>query len=365
MKLSDVIEELVEERGLERTVLSDIIAEGMLAAYQKKYPYLVFQATYDRKQDDIDIKVQKKVVNSVEDEEIEISLRKARNFDESAELDQEIFVPFDGRIGRIEILRAKQVIANKIRQIEAGKIYEEFKEKQGTIVVGAVHKCERGGASIKLDDTLAFLPRSLSIPGEKCQPGYTVRALLKEVLLEPRNDNQLILDRVSKEFIQRLFELEIPEVFEQLVEIKKIARIAGYKTKIVVASTDKNIDPVGTCVGVGGVRIKPILKELGAEKIDVIPWTDFPEDLVKSALKPAVVNRVEIVDGKSAQVWIDEDQRSLAIGRLGQNIALASEVTGYVIQLMQSFERIDQGAQIKSEDFESNNSGEFMDDRSS
>lgn len=338
MKLSEVIEELVEERGLDRTVLSDIVAQGMLAAYQKKYPNLVFEASYDRKNDDINIKVQKTIVSSVQDEDTEISLRKARNFDESAEIGQTIFVPFDGKIGRIEILRAKQVIANKIRQIEAASIYEAFKDKQGTIVLGTVHKCERSGASVKLDDTLAFLPKSLSIPGEKCQPGYTIRALLKEVLLEPRGDNQLILDRVSKEFVQKLFELEIPEVFEHLVEIKKIARIPGYKTKILVSSTDKNIDPVGTCVGMGGVRIKPILKELGSEKIDVIPWTEFKEDLVKNALKPAVVNRVDLEDD-TAQVWVDEDQRSLAIGKMGQNIALASELTGYNIKLMQSAER--------------------------
>ena len=158
---------------------------------------------------------------------------------------------------------------------------------------------------------------------------------MKEVLPEPRNDNQLILDRASPLFIEKLFELEIPEVFEKLVEIKKVVRIPGYKSKVIVVSHDKNIDPVGTCVGVGGVRIKPILKELGTEKIDIIAWHDSLELLIKDALKPAVINRVELVDSKNAHVWLDEDQRSLAIGKGGQNISLASQLVGVNIHLVQ------------------------------
>lgn len=335
MKLALVIEELVEERGLEKDVLSDIICEGMLAAYKKKYPDLPIHVKYDKKSDELEAKIEKTVVNTVSDEDLEISLRKAKNLNPDVELGETILVPFEGTIGRIEILRAKQVIANKIRKIESDAVYNQFKSKEGTIVHGVVHKCERGGATVKVDDTLAFLPKSLSIPGDKCTPGYPIRALLKEVLTEPRNENQLILDRSSREFVQKLFELEIPEVFEHLVEIKKLARIPGYKTKVIVASHDKNIDPVGTCVGVGGVRIKPILKELGTEKIDIIAVTDSAEDLVKNALKPAVVNRVEIVDNKRANIWLDEDQRSLAIGRMGQNIALASDLSGYEINLIQ------------------------------
>jgi N utilization substance protein A len=199
-----------------------------------------------------------------------------------------------------------------------------------------IHKCERGGIVVKIQDVLAFLPHSLTIPGEKYTVGYPLRALLKEVLLEPRNENQLILDRVSTLFIERLFELEVPEVFEGLVQIKKIARKPGYKTKVVVASNDENIDPVGTCVGIGGVRIKPILKELGGEKIDIIAWSDSLELLIRGALKPAEINRVELVGDASARVWLDDDQRSLAIGKMGQNIALASQLTGVEIQLVQT-----------------------------
>jgi transcription termination/antitermination protein NusA len=336
VKLSLVINELVEERGLDRDVLSKIICAGMLAAYQKKYPDLELSIEHNKKTDDLEVRVKKKVVSSVEDEDAEISLRKARNIKPKIELGDELWVPFEGTIGRVEILRAKQVIANAIHNIEAEAIYKEFIGKKGTIVLGTIHKCERVGMTIKIGDTLAFLPKSLSIPTDTCVVGYSIRALLKDVLEEPRHDKQLILDRASSEFVKRLFELEIPEVFEGLVEIKKIARIPGYKSKVVVASRDENIDPVGTCVGVGGVRIKPILKELGGEKIDVIPWTDSEEKMVANALKPAVINRVELIGDNKANVWLDEDQRSLAIGKMGQNISLASQLTGININLVPS-----------------------------
>ena len=260
MKIAQVIEELVEERGLDRSLLVSIICEGIKAAYEKKYPDIELQVSYDKKTDEIKVASKKHVVQVASDEDKEISLRKARSVDSKAELGTDIWAPFEGRIGRIEILRAKQVIATKIRGVEATAIFNEFNDKRGTIVHGVIHKCERGGASIKIGEALAFLPNSLMIPTDKCVVGYTVRAILKEVYPELRNDYQLILDRASTDFVRKLFELEIPEVFEKLVELKKIVRVPGYKSKVAVVSHDKNIDPVGTCVGVGGARIKPILK---------------------------------------------------------------------------------------------------------
>lgn len=333
----DVLDELVEKRDLDRAVLGDIIGEGVLAAYKKKYPDLPLKAEYDPQEGGVSIFIEKTVVPSVQDDDIEITLKKARGFIKKAEVGSTVWVPFDGSVGRIEITRARQVIANMIRQVESEAVYNEFKEREGDIIHGVIHKCGSSGTVIKVEEALAFLPKSLSIPMDKCQVGFSVRALLKEVLSEPRNDNQLILDRASDVFLQRLFELEIPEVFERLVEIKKIVRIAGYKSKVAVLSNDRNIDPVGTCVGVGGGRIKPILKELGGEKIDVISWVESLDDLVRSALKPARVNRVEMSDeGTKATVWVDEDQRSLAIGKMGQNIALASRLTGVDIQIAQN-----------------------------
>ena len=336
MKLSQVIDELVEEKGLDRIVLSNIICEGMLVAYKKKYPDLPLTVTHSKKTDEIVVTVEKSVVSHVEDEDMQLSLRKARALKEDAQLGDIIAVPFDGSIGRIEILKAKQIIAQKIRAIEHSAIYDEFKSKEGTIIHGVIHKCERHGVTVKVGDALAFLPKSLLIPSDKCIVGYSIRALLKEVLAEPRNENQLILDRSSAEFLKKLFDIEVPEIFEKLVEIKKIVRAPGYKSKLIVVSHDKNIDPVGTCVGVGGARIKPILRELGAEKIDIIAATSSLEELVAQALKPAEVNRVEFTDDKNADVWVDEEQRSVAIGKMGQNIALASQLTGVQIHLVKS-----------------------------
>lgn len=336
MKLAEVIDELVEERGLKRDLLEGIVCEGILAAYQKRYPDLSLKIDYDAQSDNVAIMIEKEVSSSVDDEDIQISLKKARFVKKDAELGDKIWMPFVGTIGRVEILRARQVIASKIRSVEAAAVYEEFKDKEGTIVYGVVHKAEHGGFVVKLDDHLAFLPKSLSIPGDKIAVGFPVRALLKEVLLEPRRENQLILDRASETFLQRLMELEIPEVFEKLVEIKKIVRTAGYKSKIAVVSHDSNIDPVGTCVGVSGSRIKPILKELGNEKIDIIVWSENTEIFIKDSLKPAEIDRVELINDKAAKVWLGEDQRSLAIGKMGQNIALASRLTGIDIQLVPS-----------------------------
>lgn len=337
MKLSEVIEALVEERGLEEDILSDIVCEGMLAAYEKRYPNLFLRVSFDKKKDTLSIEVEKDVVSVVEDDEFEISLRKAKAINDTIVAGDKLWVPFTLPIGRIEILKAKQIIAQKIRQIEALAVYKSFKDKENTIVQGVVHKIERGGATIKIQDHLAFLPKSLSVPGERLPLGHPIRVLIKEVLEQPKNENQLILDRSSAIFVEKLFGLEIPEVFERLVEIKKIVRIPGYKTKIAVISHDTNIDPVGTCVGVGGVRIKPILKELGNEKVDIIAWTDNLELLIKNSLKPAEINRVELSDDNlAAKIMLDDDQRSLAIGKMGQNITLASELSGVHIELMQS-----------------------------
>lgn len=334
MKLSDVIEELEKEKGLSRATLSSIICEGMLAAYTKKYPGVTFNVEHDKKTDAIAVSAEKTVVATVQDDDREITTRKAKFIDKKLKEGDTVWQPFEGKIGRIEVLRAKQVIATKIRDIESQAVHDEFKNKVGSIVYGVVHKCERKGILVKIQDVYAFLPKVLTSPSDKCVVGHPIRALLKEVLLQPRNESQLVLDRASSNFLLKLFELEVPEVFEKLVEIKKVARAPGYKSKILVFSHDKNIDPVGACVGVGGARIRPILKELGGERIDVISWGDSREDVVRGALKPAVVKRIEIVDSENANVWIDEDQRSVAIGKKGQNITLAAELSGLAINLI-------------------------------
>ena len=333
MNLSDVINEIVEERGLDRETICSIVAEGILAAYQKKYPEADLFVDYDSETDEAVVKAKVVVVSHVSDPHKEIGLRKAHAVSPKASVGDTVSVVFSEPIGRIEVLRAKQIIASQIRRVEAESILSEFKPKEGSIVQGTVYKVERNGIIVKIQDSLAFLPMSLSLPGAKYVVGAHIRAILKEVLLEPRNDSQLVLEQASSEFIKKLFEIEIPEVFERIVEIKRVVRVPGYKTKVVVSSSDKNIDPVGTCVGVGGVRIRPILKEVGGEKIDVLSSDGKIEDFVRESLRPADINRVLINSDGSATVWVDEEQRSLAIGKMGQNIGLASELVGIPIFL--------------------------------
>ncbi len=332
MNLADVIESLVDERGLDKDNVINAVCEGVLAAFQKKYPNSQLKVVFNKKIGEVEAFVDKTVVSSVTDDAVEISLRRAKVINPKVKVGDIIEVPFEHKVGRIEVLTAKQIIANKIRALEQASVFEEYQSKEGTIVSGTVYKRERTGFAVKMGEVTALLPNENLIPQENLRTGYPVRALLKEVLEVSRGDYQLILDRGSAEFVKKLLEVEIPEVFEGVVEVKKIVRIPGYKTKILVDSNSSEIDPVGTCVGVGGSRIKPILKELGQEKIDLIQWTDLPEVLVKLSLKPAEIDKVSI-EGETVTVWLAQDQRSLAIGKMGQNINLASRLVGLEIQL--------------------------------
>ncbi len=334
MNLTDVIEGLVEERGLDRDQVVEIVREGIRAAYEKRFPEIEFTISYNNRTGAVDVMVEKEVVTSVQDDDHQITVRRARVHDTKAKAGSKVLVPFADKVGRIEIVTAKQVIASKIKELECQAIYDEYIERQGSIISGTVHKREFSGHSIKIGEVMALLPKSYSIPEENLRVGAPVRAVLREVLPLSQGEYQLILDRATPDFVQKLLALEIPEVFEGIVEIKKIARIPGYKTKIIVMSNSPEIDPVGTCVGVGGVRIKPILKELGREKIDLIGHTEVLEELVRHSLKPAEIDKVEIHgDGNRATVWLAQDQRSYAIGKMGQNIALAARLTGVEVQL--------------------------------
>lgn len=334
--LNKVIAELVDEKGLDQASLQSVICEGILAAYSKKYPEAILRVSVNKKTESILVEVEKLVVATVEDPVMEISLKKAQAVQSGITLGDKVWIAFEEPIGRVEILKARQVIAARLKDIEALSVYEAFKDKEGHIVQGVVHKHEQNGALVMLRDTMAFLPRSLSIPTETYVIGRPIRALLKTVHQEHRSTGQLILDRSSGEFLARLLELEIPEIYDKLIEVKAVARRAGYKSKVIVSQNDPNIDPVGTCIGVGGGRIKPILKELDGEKIDVFSWGNSKEELVALALRPAEVNRVELLDDKRARAWVSEDQRALAIGKLGQNIGLASELLGLEIELVSS-----------------------------
>ena len=340
--LYKVIAELVEEKGLDQTMLQNIICEGILAAYLKKYPDVILRVSINKKTDAIEVESEKEVVTAVQNPMTQITTKKAASLKKNIDVGDKVWVLFEEPIGRVEILKARQIIATKLKDVEALGIYEAFKDKQGEIIQGVVHKQDPAGTLIVVRDTLAFLPKSLSIPGERYIPGRPIRALLKTVHQEYRSNGQIILDRASGDFLVKLMELEIPEVYDKLIDIKAVARRSGYKSKIIVAQNDPNIDPVGTCIGVGGSRIKPILKELNGEKIDVFSWGHSKEELIGLALRPAEINKVEIQDEHKARVWVSEDQRALAIGKMGQNISLACELLKMEIELVSSGEGLEE-----------------------
>lgn len=350
MNLAGVIETLIDERNLERDQVVEVVRNGVYAAYSKKFPEVSLRVMLNSRTGDVEVFAEKMIVTTVSDKDHEITVRRAKSIDPKAEVGQTLLEPFGGAIGRVEMVTAKQLIATGLRELEQQGVYDEFKEKEGTIINGRIHKNERAGFVVQMGDAMAFLPKSCAIPEEVLRVGYPVRALLKEVLPSSRGDHQLVLDRASALFVHKLLELEIPEVFEGVVEVKQIERIAGYKTKVVVSSNSKEIDPVGTCVGVGGVRIRPILKELGHEKVDLIEHADNMEKFIATALKPAEIDRVEVsADEEKATVWLAQDQRSFAIGKQGQNIALVSRLTGLHVQLQAEVRMNDTGGLLQQQ----------------
>lgn len=270
-----------------------------------------------------------------------------KNYDETAEvvarldpLTGEITASVNGQplgmqaLGRIAAQTAKQVIIQKTRERERTSIFEDFTERQGTIVTGTVVRAEGGNLLVNVGRTEGFLPRSEQIPGETHQAGERIRVLILDVREQP-NQIKVILSRSHPNFIARLFELEVPEVAERVIEIKALAREAGYRTKVAVSSIDTKVDAVGACVGVRGSRIKNIVEELGGEKIDIVRWNESSQILIQNALKPAEVQEIALCfELNKATVVVAEDQLSLAIGKRGQNVRLAARLTGWNIDIL-------------------------------
>ena len=237
-------------------------------------------------------------------------------------------------LGRIAAQTAKQVMIQKIREAERGSIFEEFSERKGTIVTGTVSRFEGGALVVNLGRAEGFLPKSEQIPGETQHPGERIRCLILAVREAP-HQVKIVLSRSHPDFIRRLFELEVPEVSERIIEIRALAREAGYRTKIAVSSIDTKVDAVGACVGVRGSRIKNIVAELNNEKIDIVRWNESSQILITNALKPAEVSEVALCfELGRATVVVPEDQLSLAIGKRGQNVRLAARLTGWDIDIL-------------------------------
>lgn len=237
-------------------------------------------------------------------------------------------------LGRIAAQTAKQVMIQKIREAERGSIFDEFAARKSTVVTGTVTRFEGGALIVNLGRAEGFLPKSEQIPGETQHPGERIRAMILEVREAPRQV-KIVLSRSHPDFIRRLFELEVPEVSERIIEIKALAREAGYRTKIAVSSIDMKVDAVGACVGVRGSRIKNIVVELGGEKIDIVRWNESSQILIGNALKPAEVAETALCfELGRATVVVPEDQLSLAIGKRGQNVRLAARLTGWDIDIL-------------------------------
>lgn len=237
-------------------------------------------------------------------------------------------------LGRIAAQTAKQVMIQKIREAERGSIFEEFLERKGTVVTGSVSRFEGAAIIVNLGRSEGFLPKSEQIPGETHHPGERIRCLILDVREVP-HQVKIVLSRSHPDFIRRLFELEVPEVSERIIEIKALAREAGYRTKIAVSSIDAKVDAVGACVGVRGSRIKNIVVELGGEKIDIVRWNESSQILIGNALKPAEVTETALCfELNRATVVVPEDQLSLAIGKRGQNVRLAARLTGWDIDIL-------------------------------
>ncbi len=338
-ELSRVIESVSKDRSIKREIIISALEQALLMAAQKKYgPNAVLEAHYNIDTGDIDLFQFKKVVESepeMLEESEEIDIHDANKLDPEAQLGDEIGIKVDApEFGRIDAQTAKQVIFQKVRDAEREIIFNEYIHRKGEIITGIARRIERGNLVIDLGKTDALLPRQEIIPGEQFKPGDRVQAYLSDVGLTPRGP-QLYLTRTSPKYLMKLFEVEVPEIREQIVEIKLCAREPGARSKIAVVSKDRDVDPVGACVGMKGIRVQNVIQELKGEKIDIIPWSDNPVIFVRSALAPAEISSVRMDErNRTMEIMVEDDQLSLAIGRKGQNVRLAAQLTGWRLDII-------------------------------
>lgn len=282
----------------------------------------------------------KRVVDKVEDPELEIVLPDAIEIDKSAQLgdELEIYLDYEAEFGRNAIASAKQILVQKIRDVEHERIYDEFIDKVGNLVSGVVQQIDKGTVIVNLGRAEGVMPPREQLPREKFRQGDRIRALILDVQKTPRGA-QITLSRVSNDFLRGLFAIEVPEIFERVIEIRSIAREPGERAKIAVYSSDDRIDPVGACVGIKGVRVQSIVRELSNERIDIVPFSTNPDMFVTRSLAPAKVLHIDTFEQDQKMTVIVEDEKlSLAIGRNGQNARLASKLTGWKINILSESE---------------------------
>ncbi len=338
----EAIEDIEKEKGIPRNYMYDKIRQAMLTAFRRDNPECEdnVEVILDEDKKRIEMNVMKNVVEEVEDPSHEINLEAAKKISRRAKLGDVLAIPVETKkFGRIAAQSAKQVIIQGIREAERGIIYEEFTSKEHEILTGVVSHIEprNGAVSIRISSNSEFTEAMLApnecIKGENLTEGDRIKVYVVEVRNSTRGP-QVLISRTHPGLVKRLFELEVPEIFDGTVEIKSIAREAGSRTKMAVWSSDPNVDPIGSCVGPRGGRVASIVNELGGEKIDIVNYSENPEEYIAAALSPSeVVSVTMLEDGKSCRVIVPDNQLSLAIGKEGQNARLAAKLTGYKIDI--------------------------------
>ena len=338
----EAIEQLEKEKGIPRNYMYDKIRQAMLAAFRRDNPSCEdnVEIILDEDKKRIEMVVNKTVVETVEDPDHEIDQESAKKVIRRAKLGDVIAIPVETKkFGRIAAQAAKQVIIQGIREAERGIIYEEFTSKEHEILTGVVSHIEprNGSVSIRISSNSEFTEAMLApnerIRTEALREGDRIKVYVVEVRNSTRGP-QVLISRTHPGLVKRLFELEVPEIYDGTVEIRSIAREAGSRTKMAVYSNDPDVDPIGACVGPKGGRVASIVNELGGEKIDIIKYSEVPEEYIAASLSPSEVLSVTMLeDGKSCRVVVPDNQLSLAIGKEGQNARLAAKLTGYKIDI--------------------------------
>ena len=334
--LKRIIEQISRDKGIEKHLLVETIEEAVRSAARKKFgSRRDMEVQYNEELGEVEIFQFRTVVEKVEDEQTEISMEQASALDPGVKLHDEIGTKMENiaELGRIAAQSAKQVIIQKMKDAELDVIYDMYKGRTGEIVNGIVQRFERGNMIINLGRTDAVLPHGEQIPKRSFRQGDRIRALLLDVRQSAR-EQQLVLSRTNNDFLSKLFEMEVPEIAEGIVKIMGVSREPGFRAKIAVSSSETDVDPVGACVGMKGSRVQNVVQELQGERIDIVPWSADPAKFVSNAMAPAEVSMVLVdEDKKSLMVVVPDDQLSLAIGRQGQNVRLASKLLGWNIDV--------------------------------
>lgn len=339
--LFEACEELERERGISKEVLIASLCDAMVAAYKKHMKIgkevTNIEAILDEQSGEIGVFSTKLVVEEVEDEDLQISLEAAQEIVEDVEAGDEIKIEVTPeQFGRIAAQSAKQVITQRIREAERNLVLNEFLDKKGTLTTGIIQRVENRNVIVNIGKTDAIMPQKEQIPGEYYKSGNRIRVFVLNVK-ETTKLPQVIVSHAHAEIVRELFELEVPEIEDGIVEIKSISREAGYRTKIAVWSNDPEVDSVGACIGPRGSRIQTIVSELKNEKIDIVRYSEDPVEYIVNSLSPARVVSVDILANDEfaheAMVVVPDDQLSLAIGREGQNVRLAHKLTGWKIDI--------------------------------